>query len=81
MPKKHDDEESPTVKTLYILLTTDNLTTQLLNFCLVKQIYYLSIHRLSGKIFTFAHVSKMFCAENKETKKEAELQHGIQLFS
>ena len=35
---------------------------------------------LSGKIFTFAHVSKMFCDENKETKKEAELQHGIQLF-
>ncbi len=35
---------------------------------------------LSGKIFTFAHVSKMFCGENKETKKEAELQHGIQLF-
>lgn len=31
---------------------------------------------LSGKIFTFAHVSKMFC---EETKKEAELQHGIQL--
>lgn len=24
--------------------------------------------------------SKMFCGENKETKKEAELQHGIQLF-
>lgn len=35
---------------------------------------------LSGKIFTFAHVSKMFCGENKEIKKEAELQHGIQLF-
>lgn len=25
---------------------------------------------LSGKIFTFAHVSKMFCGENKETKKK-----------
>ena len=23
---------------------------------------------------------EMFCGENKETKKEAELQHGIQLF-
>ena len=72
--EKHDDEVSPPVKTLYILLTTDSLTTQLLNFCLVKQIYYLCIHRLSGKMCTFAHVSRIFFGENKETKKEAELQ-------
>ena len=58
--EKHDDEVSPHVKTLYILLTTDSLTTQLLNFCLVKQIYYLSIHRLSGKMCTFANFSKMY---------------------
>ena len=33
--------------------------------------YVCSFLLLSGKIFTFAHVSKMFCGENKETKKKA----------
>ena len=32
--EKHDDEVSPSVKTLYILLTTDGLMTQLLIFAL-----------------------------------------------
>ena len=43
-------------------------------FCLVKQIYYLCIHRLSGKICTFAHVSRIFFWRKQRNKKEAELQ-------
>ena len=38
----------PTIKTLNILLTTKGITTDLFNFSLVKQIYNLTIHRLSG---------------------------------
>lgn len=34
---------------------------------------------LSGKIFTFAHVSKMFCDENKETIKSNIILHLMHL--
>ena len=78
--EKHDDEVSPPVKTLYILLTTDSLTTLLLNFCLVKQIYYLCIHRRPVKSVLLTMFQKCFCGENKETKKKLNSKHGIQLF-
>jgi hypothetical protein len=41
----------------------------LLNFCLVKQIYYLSTHRLSGKIFTFLMFQKCFVLKTKKQKR------------
>ena len=49
------------------------------NFCLVQQFYDLTIDRLSGKICTFAHVTRVFFATSKVTKEAEILQEGFSL--
>ncbi len=44
-------------------------TTNLKNFCLVKQIYYLRIQRLSDKMCTFAQGYYTVCCKTKITTK------------
>jgi hypothetical protein len=52
---EHDDQMLPRIKVLHIPFTTVR-TAEFENFCLVKQKNQLTIHRLSDKMRTFAHV-------------------------
>ena len=77
--KEHNDEVFPPGQTLHIALAAQGFLAYLLDFCLVQQLYDLTIDRLSGKICTFSHVTRFFC-NNKVTKEAAILQEGSALF-
>lgn len=51
------------VEALYIPFAA-KITTDFKNFCLVQQIYQLSIYRLSEEMCTFAH-GYTFCVETQ----------------
>ena len=64
---KHHDKVLLAIKMLYVAFTS-MFTAELENFCLVEQIYQLSIYRLSYKMCTFVH-GYVFCEENKGNQK------------
>ena len=70
---KHDKKMLPCVKAIYILFRTDT-STKIKNFLLVKQIYQLSIHRLSAKMCTFVHRLYVLVIKDKLNEK-AEFSH------
>ena len=56
------------VKTLHISLASLRFTADLKDFIFIKQLYYLTIDRLSGKMTIFAHGYNYF-SKNKDNQK------------
>src|SRR5574344_2921748 len=67
--KQHNDKMLITVKTLHIRLTTGRFFTNFHYFSLIKQIYYLTIYRLSDKITIFAHCLRLVFDQCKSKQK------------
>jgi len=65
---EHNNEVVPRIEMLHITLSA-HLATGFENFSLRQQIYYLSKHRLSAKMCTFAHGYRFLVLQSKDNQK------------